>query len=422
MGIITLRRDKYNIGRGITTLNFTIKLKEKQMAQYELHIPSAISQSCFIENTKIVIPEQNEFNYFIALLYLYRTNLIIENSGTKIFLEDSEKLTSKKKPKQMLNPEFNNFTVPIELSEFDAMGVVNNNDYTLLKTYLEDKLDLQYIEINILGTKKLTDNTRMAIVDTLTIDDDNILEITFTTEFVKMILHCEKYWMNVNLENLFELKSHKAQKLYLLAKDYSGHPNGYITVSKEQLEMMIGKIPDKKPRNNLCKVITDETDMEISIGDPSGYKRKRYEISFSENGNVKRRTKSKQKPKSKPKAKAKEIDENILAKAKAETEDWIKKGNKVDNKEAYTWKIYHKSVKEQQNQPNQPNQEALEEAKEALDKITMTLYGNVLSKKYSNFVGMKDYKLYYVFDENKPFITNNALETLEVLNSLNELL
>ena len=184
----------------------------------------------------------------------------------------------------MLNPEFNNFTVQIELIEFEAMSVVSNNDYTLLKAYLEDKLDLQYIEIDILGTKKLTDNTRIAIIDTLTIDNDNILEITFTTEFVKMILHCEKYWMNVNLENVFDLTSHKAQKLYLLVKDYSTHPNGYIQVSSKQLKMMIGKLPQKATRDNLCKTISDNTDMKISIGDPTGNKSKKYQINFSENG------------------------------------------------------------------------------------------------------------------------------------------
>jgi len=392
------------------------------MAQYELHIPSAISQSCFYQDGEIRTPKPNEFNYFIALLYLYRTNLIEQNSGTNIFIEDGEKLTSKQNPKQMLNPDFNQFTVQIELSEFDNMGVVSNNDYTLLKTYLEDKLDLQYIEIDILGTKKLTDNTRIAIIDTLTIDNDNILEITFTTEFVKMILHCEKYWMNVNLENVFDLTSHKAQKLYLLVKDYSTHPDKCVQVSSKQLEMIIGEIPQKQTRDNLCKTISDNTDMKISIGKPIGNKLKKYKINFSENKNAKKQTKSKQKPKSKPKPK--EIDENLLATARAKTEASIKKGNIVNDKEVFTWSIYHKLVKEQKHQLKQPNKEALEEAKEALDKIIMKDYSILLMKKYSDYIGIKDYKLYYLYgdDENKPFITNNALETLEVLNSLKELL
>ena len=392
------------------------------MAEYELHIPSAISQSCFYQDGEITTPKPNEFNYFIALLYLYRTNLIEQNSGTNIFIEDGEKLTSKQNPKQMLNPDFNQFTVQIELSEFDNMGVVSNNDYTLLKTYLEDKLDLQYIEIDILGTKKLTDNTRIAIIDTLTIDNDNILEITFTTEFVKMILHCEKYWMNVNLENVFDLTSHKAQKLYLLVKDYSTHPDKCVQVSSKQLEMIIGEIPQKQTRDNLCKTISDNTDMKISIGKPIGNKLKKYKINFSENKNAKKQTKSKQKPKSKPKPK--EIDENLLATARAKTEASIKKGNIVNDKEVFTWSIYHKLVKEQKHQLKQPNKEALEEAKEALDKIIMKDYSILLMKKYSDYIGIKDYKLYYLYgdDENKPFITNNALETLEVLNSLKELL
>ncbi|PHS59118.1 MAG: hypothetical protein COB17_00880 [Sulfurimonas sp.] len=384
------------------------------MAEHELFIPSAISQGCFYKNDEIIIPEANEFNYFIALLYLYRKKLIDDNSGIKIFIEqDTKELTSKKKPKQMLNPEFNNFTVQIEMIDFQELGVVNNNTYTLLKTYLEDKLNIHHIKIDILGTKKLVDKTRIKIVDNLTIDDDNILEITFTDEFVKMILHCEKYWMNVNLENIFDLTSHKAQKLYLLVKDYAGHQNGYIQVSKKQLEMIIGKIPQKATRDNLCKTITAKTDMEISIGDPSGYKLKKYKISFSENGNVKRRTKSKQKSKSK--SKPKEIDENLFAEAKAKTEASIKRGNIVDDKEDFTWGIYHKLVKKQK---HQPNQKELEEAKEKLNGIDIKGFQEVLKNEYGCFVGMKEYKLFDVFDTNKPPITNNALETVKVLSAL----
>ena len=248
------------------------------MAKHELFIPSAISQSCFYQDDKIIIPEANEFNYFIALLYLYRTNLIKENTGIKIFIDqDTEELTSKKKKKQMLNPKFNNFTVEIEMSEFQELGVVNNNTYSLLKTYLQDKLNLQYIEVDILGTKKVVDNTRIDIVDNFTIDN-NILEITFTYEFVKMILHCDIFWMEVNLYNIFNLTSYKAQKLYLLVKDYSSLHNGYIQVSKKYLEMIIGKMPQKATQISLCKTITTKTDMEISIGKPIGNKLKKYSI------------------------------------------------------------------------------------------------------------------------------------------------
>lgn len=58
------------------------------------------------------------------------------------------------------------------------------------------------------------------------------------------------------------------------------------------------------------------------------------------------------------------------------------------------------------------------EAKENLDNIDIKDFAEMLESKYKDFVGMKDYKLIYVFDENKPSITNNALETVEVLSSL----
>ena len=369
------------------------------MAQYELHIPSAISQSCFYQDDVITIPKPNEFNYFIALLYLYRTNLIEQNSGTNIFIEDGEKLTAKQKPKQMLNPDFNQFTVQIELSEFDNMGVVSNNDYTLLKTYLEDKLDLQYIEIDILGTKKLTDDTRIAIIDTLTIGSNNILEITFTIEFVKMILHCEKYWMNVNLKNVFDITGHKAQKLYLLVKDYSTHPDKYVQVSSKQLEMMIGEIPQKQTRDNLCQTISDNTDMKISIGKPIGNKLKKYKINFSEK---------------KSKNTTPQKDEKLWAEAQAETTSWIKKGNVVMNEVGYATTIYNNKVKKQK---DQPNQNELEEAKKLLDETDTSKWGEILMKKYNDVVFIQDYKLIYM---GKPdsYITKNAIETVEILKSL----
>ena len=374
------------------------------MEKHELFIPSAISQSCFYQDGKITIPKPNEFNYFIALLYLFRKNLIFDNTGVDIFIDDEDKRTSKNNQKKILNPDFKNFTVEIELSEFDMLGVVSNNDYTLLKPYLQEKLYYQTIEIDILGTKRLTDTTGIDIVDTITIDD-NILEITFTDEFVKMILHCEKYYAIVDIQNVFQFTSHKAQKLYLLAKDYATHPDGYIKVSKEHLEMIIGKIPDKTPRNNLCALITDNTDTNVSIGDPVGNKKKKYTIKMS--------AKKVATPK---KSTTQQRDEELWIKAVEKVKAQIKRGAKIDNEESYTWKTYNNLVETQNKK--EANQEGITEAQNILDEIDIQDYAQLLINEYDDVVSIKEYKLFYVFQDNIPPITKNAIETLKVLQRL----
>ena len=59
-----------------------------------------------------------------------------------------------------------------------------------------------------------------------------------------------------------------------------------------------------------------------------------------------------------------------------------------------------------------------QEAKEILDGIDIKDFAEMLEDKYKDYVGIKDYKLYYVFDNNKPALTNNAIETAEVLDNL----
>ncbi|RLC47944.1 MAG: hypothetical protein DRH57_03085 [Candidatus Cloacimonadota bacterium] len=60
----------------------------------------------------------------------------------------------------------------------------------------------------------------------------------------------------------------------------------------------------------------------------------------------------------------------------------------------------------------------IEEAKLVLDTFDIKPFMDKLTNKYSDFIGMKDYKLIYLFDETKGDITKNALETYKILESL----
>lgn len=63
-------------------------------------------------------------------------------------------------------------------------------------------------------------------------------------------------------------------------------------------------------------------------------------------------------------------------------------------------------------------QDLIQEAKSAIDEIDIKDFSEMLQKQYKDYIGMKDYKLYYLFDETKPHITNSALETYRVLEEL----
>ncbi len=63
-------------------------------------------------------------------------------------------------------------------------------------------------------------------------------------------------------------------------------------------------------------------------------------------------------------------------------------------------------------------QDLIQESKDTLDNIDINDFAELLERHYLDYVGMKDYKLYYLFDESKPPITNNALETYQVLDDL----
>lgn len=63
-------------------------------------------------------------------------------------------------------------------------------------------------------------------------------------------------------------------------------------------------------------------------------------------------------------------------------------------------------------------QEEIEICKEHLDVVDIKKYSTLLMERYNDVVGIKDYKLFYVFEDK--FITNNAIETFDILFTLSE--
>ena len=87
-------------------------------------------------------------------------------------------------------------------------------------------------------------------------------------------------------------------------------------------------------------------------------------------------------------------------------------GTIIKNKKRY-FTTTCESIVEEQNQANE-----YQEEKEILNSININDFMDMLHDKYGDYVSIKDYKLHYLFDEDKPFITNNAFETLEILEAL----
>ena len=111
----------------------------------QFNIPSAINHSCFFNyKDELVHLSEVETNYWFALLYLYRTNLLKLNKKQKIFLDEDKKT---------LNPDYDIFTTQIKLSSFNKLGITGKSSYKKLERFLLN-LTSSKIEVNILGKNK----------------------------------------------------------------------------------------------------------------------------------------------------------------------------------------------------------------------------------------------------------------------------
>ena len=91
------------------------------------NIPSAINHSCFYnDKDELIHIGEAETNYWFALLYLYRTNLLKQNKKQNIFLDNGKK---------SLNPDFSNFRTKIKRSNFNSLGITGNSSYDKLEAF-----------------------------------------------------------------------------------------------------------------------------------------------------------------------------------------------------------------------------------------------------------------------------------------------
>jgi len=121
----------------------------------------------------------------------------------------------------------------------------------------------------------------------------------------------------------------------------------------------------------------------------------------------------------KPTKSKQQFDETITEEAQKRINLKKAKGMKFDNEASYLYTVCKDIEDTEKDEAEKIKvEEEQSEAKLELDKIDIVNYRDALVEKYKNYVGMKDYQLYYIFEVDKPPITKNANETFEVLYSL----
>ncbi len=312
----------------------------------QFNIPSAINHSCFFNyKDELVHLSEVETNYWFALLYLYRKNLLQLNKKQKIFLDEDKKT---------LNPDYDIFRTQIKLSSFNALGITGNSSYKKLERFLLN-LTSAKIEVNILGKNKEIISEKIDIFNLIHIDDKNELNIEFSKKLATSLLHTKSYFMKVDLDILFNIAGYKAKRLYLLCKDYYKMPDREILILKKDLELLIDGIPNPKPWQEVIDNVNEKKISDISITIEKSKEEFSLDTYLIKFGKLPKEeaTKKVAKPE-------KQKDAILWAEADAQMEDSIKKGNTVRDKKAYRDKIYDDKIKVK-NQKQQEQQEYKDE-------------------------------------------------------------
>jgi len=308
----------------------------------KFNIPSVINHSSFFNyKDELIHLSEVETNYWFALLYLYRTNLLKLNKKQKIFLDEDKKT---------LNPDYDIFRTQIKLSSFNALGITGNSSYKKLERFLLN-LTSAKLEVNILGKNKEIISEKIDIFNFIHIDNKNELNIEFSKKLATSLLHTKSYFMKVDLNILFNIDGYKAKRLYLLCKDYYKMPDRQILILKKDLELLIDGIPNNTPWKKVIENVNDKKISDISI------KIELSEEEFSLDTYLIKFGKLPKEETIKKVAKPEKQKDAILwAEADLQMEDSIKKGNTVRDKKAYRDKIYNDKLK-QKSEKQQEQQE-----------------------------------------------------------------
>lgn len=360
---------------------------EKIMKKPILHIPSVISQSCFTdEKGEVVDLLESEINYFYLLLFLYREKLLQQTPN--LLLRDGDKY--------YFNEMIKYNSVEIELIEFQKYGVVSNHKYKKLTTFINN-LSKLFININLLMKNKDRGYDVIDIIENPSFNSTT-LSINFTKKFIKEIIHTDKFFMDVDLTNLFKLDGRKSKLLYLILKDYS--KVGNKNLSNDDLMIIIGKIPQKIIFDETILQINQLEDIKVSYT-VDGYRKKIYQFKINHKVNIKSTSKPKE-----------EIDIDVMEKSKKKLQQMKDKGKKFDNEEGYLKTIYQNEIEKYKPKPPKKKSEDDLKVEEWIQTEILKLKNNnsiqfnhnnylVIELNGNEFFIDDDYKIYNRMDFEK---------------------
>ena len=325
------------------------------MENLMFNVPSVMSQSCFKysegDDGYGVDLMEREYNYFYALLYIYRKKL----------LKRTPDLLIKEGEKYKLNDSVDYDPVKIELIEFSEImgieigkvkgkkvkkrnGVVTPHQYENIRPFLNELSEMSIV-VNVLGKNKDMPYTEIKMVESLTLrEDETLLTINCTKEFVKTIIHTDKYFKKVNLKTLFKLRGKYTKPLFLLFNDYSRDEKnkrvyrGKKDFERNDFEKLFGKAQIDIEKET--EKINSKTDLSVSYVEIG--KGKTLEYKFT----IKNNEKPTQSDTKETNQSEKKNEKNMVLweESVRSTKEYIKKGGKVRDEEKFTWGTYNKKL------------------------------------------------------------------------------
>ncbi len=385
------------------------------MDKLELVIPSAISQSLFIEDDKLINLNGSEINYFFLLLYLYREELLKVNGVLDV--DENKNYT--------LNQDNEDFSVKIRLWWFNEYKAVKSKKYTELKTFLK-KLQHYTIVMNVLEKNKEAGVNKIKLVKSYSIDKATI-NIEFKKSFLEKYIVYGSQFMAVDLNNLIKLRGEKNKLLYLLLKDYSNLPKGK-NLTLEELILILGSEEIKKSRieASVEKInALNDIKVNLDVGGPAG--EKIYKFKFEKEEVKPKKLKSNDTEKQ-----LSDFTDDIQTEARIRMEDEQANGTVIKNEKRYLITVCESIVIENEGNKEQDLykeqiDEWLEKQKNNLKDTINISEGKIPIIKFhtddredENYFWFitNDYKIDRSF-EGQP-MTKSAKETYETIEKLYE--
>lgn len=228
------------------------------MQRHELNIPTIYSHSIFIgDKGNQIMLTKNQFNYFWAIIYLYRNKLLHLKPDGFIPVDKNSKKRSK------LNPDtiWDDKDVKINFSEIQkVIKGKNNGDQKELKNFIDLFKNLQ-LKTNLFG-KSPADTVEKIVkpVKQVTKNFKNI-ELQLTKEFIIPLLITDVLFKKVALNFMFWLPTYKSKVLYLLFKDYDAFHKNF---TKDEIEKMVGVIFNNARDEKILDYINKMTDIYVN--------------------------------------------------------------------------------------------------------------------------------------------------------------